>query len=83
MYLSSSIYEGFGLTTLEALECGLPVFGFDIPANRTLIADNVTGRLIKCYDNFYIRNYNDINNYNDIINYSYSINWKQNKNTFK
>ena len=50
LYLNTSIYEGFGLTTLEALECGLPVFGFDIPANRSLIQDNKTGRLIKCYD---------------------------------
>ena len=51
LYLNTSIYEGFGLTTLEALECGLPVIGFDIPANRTIIEDNKTGRLIRCYDN--------------------------------
>lgn len=50
LYLNTSIYEGFGLTTLEALECGVPVFGFDIPANKNLIQDNKTGRLIKCYD---------------------------------
>ena len=50
LYLNTSIYEGFGLTTLEALECGLPVFGFDIPANKSLIQDNKTGRLIKSYD---------------------------------
>ena len=50
LYLNTSIYEGFGLTTLEALECGLPVFGFNIPANKSLIQDNKTGRLIKCYD---------------------------------
>ena len=51
LYLNTSKYEGFGLTTLEALECGLPVIGFDIPANKALIEDNKTGRLIKCYDN--------------------------------
>ena len=50
LYLNTSIYEGFGLTTLEALECGLPVFGFDIPANKELIKNNITGKLIKCYD---------------------------------
>ena len=50
LYLNTSMYEGFGLTTLEALECGLPVFGFDIPANKSLIQDNKTGRLIKSYD---------------------------------
>ena len=50
LYLNTSVYEGFGLVTLEALECELPVFGFDIPANRSLIQDNITVRLIKCYD---------------------------------
>ena len=50
LYLNTSIYEGFGLVTLEALECGLPVIGFDIPANRTIIENNKTGKLIKPYD---------------------------------
>ena len=50
LYLNTSIYEGFGLVTLEALECGLPVIGFDIPANRTIIENNKTGKLIKRYD---------------------------------
>ncbi len=50
LYLNTSIYEGFGLVTLEALECGLPVIGFDIPANRTIIDNNKTGKLIKRYD---------------------------------
>ena len=50
LYLNTSIYEGFGLVTLEALECGLPVIGFDIPANRTIIENNKTGKLIKHYD---------------------------------
>ena len=50
LFLNTSIYEGFGLVTLEALECGLPVIGFDIPANRTIIENNKTGKLIKRYD---------------------------------
>lgn len=50
LYLNTSIYEGFGLVTLEALECGLPVIGFDIPANINLIENNKTGKLIKHFD---------------------------------
>ena len=50
IFLNSSLYEGFGLVTLEALECGLPVIGFDIPANKDLIINNKTGYLIPTYD---------------------------------
>lgn len=50
LFLNTSLYEGFGLVTLEALECGLPVFGFDIPANKTIIENKKTGILIDCYD---------------------------------
>ena len=50
IFLNSSLYEGFGLVTLEALECGLPVIGFDIPANKDLIIDKKTGYLIPSYD---------------------------------
>ena len=50
LYLNTSIYEGFGLVTLEALECGLPIIGFDIPANTNLIENDKTGKIIKCYD---------------------------------
>jgi len=50
IYLMSSRYEGFGLVTLEALECGLPVIGYDIPANKEIIKNNVTGILVKQFD---------------------------------
>ena len=49
-FLMSSRYEGFGLVTLEAMECGLPVIAFDIPANRELVVDSKNGILINCYD---------------------------------
>lgn len=50
IYINTSSYEGFGLTTLEALECGLPVVGFDIPQNTSIIQDGVNGRIVKSYD---------------------------------
>ena len=50
IYLNTSIHEGFGLTTLEALECGLPIICFDIPANTNLVKDDVNGRVIKSFD---------------------------------
>lgn len=50
VFLMSSRYEGFGLVTLEAMECGLPVIGFDIPANKELILDQVNGLLVPSYD---------------------------------
>lgn len=64
IFLNTSIYEGFGLVTLEALECGLPVIGFDIPANKSLIKDSLNGILIKSFDieEFSIKLCNLINN---------------------
>ncbi len=37
IYLCSSRWEGFGLSVLEALECGLPVISFNIPAMQELL----------------------------------------------
>lgn len=50
VFLLSSRYEGFGLVTIEAMQCGLPVIGYDILANKDLIKDQVNGFLVPCYD---------------------------------
>lgn len=50
IFLMSSKNEGFGLVTLEALTCGLPVIAFDIPANKDIIQNQVNGILIESFD---------------------------------
>ncbi len=50
IYLMTSRAEGFGLVTLEALECGLPVIAFDIPANKEIIKEGISGVLVEKYN---------------------------------
>lgn len=38
-FLQVSCYEGFGLTPLEAMACGVPVLASDIPPLREVLAD--------------------------------------------
>lgn len=63
-YLNSSIYvmtsetEGMPMVLLEAMECGMPIIAFNIPATKYLI--NGTGILV---DNFCVENFaNELNN---------------------
>ena len=50
--LSSSIYvltsrsEGLPLVVIEAMECGLPIVSFDIPASKEIISNRVDGILV-------------------------------------
>ncbi len=45
-----SVFEGFGLTAIEAMACGTPVIATDVDALRDVIEDGVNGLLVKYND---------------------------------
>jgi len=47
IFLNPSVTETFGIVTLEAMSCGLPVVGADSPGTSSLVVDGVNGRLIR------------------------------------
>lgn len=49
VYLCSSRWEGFGLSVIEAMEMGLPVISFDIPAMQDIL-ENTKELLVPSYD---------------------------------
>ena len=49
-YINASEYEGQSNGIMEAMACGLPVVASDIPGNRDLVVDNVTGSLVELGD---------------------------------
>lgn len=55
-----SVFEGFGLTAIEAMACGTPVIATDGDALRDLIEDGVNGLLVQ---------YNDVESLTDKILY--------------
>lgn len=50
VFVMTSRWEGFSMTTAEALEMGLPVIAYDIPAIGQLITDGVEGRLVPTFN---------------------------------
>lgn len=50
VFVMPSTREGFGISCLEAMSCGLPVIAYDAPGLRDLVADGATGRLVRGED---------------------------------
>ncbi len=46
VFLNPSTSETFGIVTLEAMSCGLPVVGVDAPGTSCLVVEGQTGRLV-------------------------------------
>ena len=46
LYVAPARWEGFGLTPLEAMACGVPVIATRVGAFEELVADGETGRLV-------------------------------------
>lgn len=47
VFVMPSDYEGFGVSCLEAMSCGLPVIAYDATGLRDLVTDGETGVLVR------------------------------------
>ena len=50
LFLLPSLWEGLPIAPIEAMACGVPVVGSDIPGTREVVEDGVTGLLIAGFD---------------------------------
>lgn len=50
IFLSTSRWEGFGLSIIEAMSFGLPVISFDTSGAREILGENEFGIIIKNFD---------------------------------
>jgi len=46
IFVQSSHWEGFGMTVIESMACGVPVIGTDVPGLNEVIIDGISGILI-------------------------------------
>ncbi len=53
VFLTPSMKEGWGITTIEAASCKTPAVGFDVPGIRDSIRDGLTGVLVDKEKDFY------------------------------
>lgn len=51
IYVMTSRWEGFPMSITEALEAGLPVVAYDIPAMEPLVSDGIEGIIVPSFDN--------------------------------
>lgn len=49
VFMMTSRWEGFPMTVTEALEMGLPVIAYDIPAMEPLVTDGAEGRIVPAF----------------------------------
>ncbi len=49
VFMMTSRWEGFPMTVTEALEMGLPVIAYDIPAMEPLVTDGTEGRIVPAF----------------------------------
>ncbi len=50
VFMMTSRWEGFPMSVTEALEIGLPVIAYSIPAMEPLVSDGVEGRIVPAFD---------------------------------
>ena len=50
IFLMTSVYEGFGMVLLEAMQCGLPVISYDTLEGVKEILDGQFGINVECYN---------------------------------
>ncbi|MDE6847681.1 MAG: glycosyltransferase [Lachnospiraceae bacterium] len=49
IFMMTSRWEGFPMTVTEALEMGLPVIAYDIPAMQPLVTDGIEGKIVPAF----------------------------------